>query len=325
MQRRDFIAFMGGAAVGWPIFAYAQQPKTPVVGFLNAGSPDGYAPYVKGFLHGLGETGFVEGKNVSVDYRWARGEYNRLQAMAADLVRRRVAVIAANTPAAPVAKAATTEIPIVFVSTGDPVMVGIVASFNRPGGNVTGVGLLGSNLETKRLEVLHELVPGTASLGVLVNSASPAADLQLRELQEAAGMIKRQIEIVRASTPLDIEAAFENATQKGAAALLVVQDPFYNSRREQLVTLAARYKKPVVYPLREFAEIGGLVSYGHNLVDGYRQMGVYAGRILKGEKPADLPVVQPTKFEFVINLKTAKTLGLAIPPSLLTTADEVIE
>jgi putative ABC transport system substrate-binding protein len=260
MQRRDFIAFIGGAAVGWPIFAYAQQPKAPVVGFLNAGSPDGYAPYVKGFLHGLGETGFVEGKNVSVDYRWARGEYNRLQAMAADLVRRRVAVIAANTPAAPVAKAATTEIPIVFVSTGDPVMVG-----------------------------------------------------------------KRQIEIVRASTPLDIEAAFENATQKGAAALLVVQDPFYNSRREQLVTLAARYKKPVVYPLREFAEIGGLVSYGHNLVDGYRQMGVYAGRILKGEKPADLPVVQPTKFEFVINLKTAKTLGLAIPPSLLTTADEVIE
>ena len=245
--------------------------------------------------------------------------------MAADLVRRKVAVIAANPPTAPVAKAATTEIPIVFVSTGDPVMLGLVTSFNRPGGNVTGVGLLGSELETKRLELLHQLVPGTTPLGVLVNPTNPAADLQLRELHEAAGVIKRQIDIVRASTALDIETAFEVAAQKGTGALLVVQDPFYNSRREQFVALAARHKQPVIYPLREFAEIGGLVSYGHNIVDEYRQMGVYAGRILKGEKPADLPVVQPTKFEFVINLKTAKTLGLTIPPSLLTAADEVIE
>jgi len=245
--------------------------------------------------------------------------------MAADLVRRKVAVIAANTPTAPVAKAATTEIPIVFVSTGDPVMLGLVTSFNRPGGNVTGVGLLGSELETKRLELLHQLVPGTTPIGVLVNPTNPAADLQLRELQGAAGVIKRQIDIVRASTAFDIETAFEIAAQKGAGALLVVQDPFYNSRREQLVALAAHHKQPVFYPLREFAEIGGLVSYGHNLVDEYRQMGVYAGRILKGEKPADLPVVQPTKFEFVINLKTAKTLGLTIPQSLLSTADEVIE
>ncbi len=297
----------------------------PVVGFLNGGTPDGYAPYVTGFIHGLNETGYVEDKNVTMDYRWARGQYDRLQAMAADLVSRKVAVIAANTPTAPVAKAATTEIPIVFVSTSDPVIGGIVTSFNRPGGNVTGVGLLGLELETKRLELLHELVSGSRPIGVLVNPANPAADLQLRKLQEAAGVIRREIEILRAKTALDIETAFEIAAQKGAGALLVVQDPFYNSRREQLVALAARHKLPVMYPLREFAEIGGLVSYGHDLVDGYRQMGVYAGRILKGEKPADLPVVQPTKFEFVINLKTAKTLGLTIPVSFLTAADEVIE
>ena len=325
MKRREFIKVIAGSAVVWPLGARAQQPKMPVVGFLNGGSPDGYALYVTGFIHGLSETGYVESKNVTVDYQWARGQYDRLQVMAADLVRRKVAVIAANTPAAPVAKAATTDIPIVFVSTGDPIMIGIVTSFNRPGGNVTGVGLLGSALETKRLELLHELVPGTTPISVLVNPTNPAADLQLRELQEAAGVIKRQINIVRANTTFDIETAFEIAAQQKAGALLVVQDPFYNSQREQLVALAARHKLPVMYPLREFTDIGGLFSYGHNLVDGYRQMGVYAGRILKGEKPADLPVVQPTKFEFVINLKTAKTLGLTIPPSLLTTADEVIE
>jgi putative ABC transport system substrate-binding protein len=245
--------------------------------------------------------------------------------LAVDLVRRKVAVIATNTPTAPVAKVATTEIPIVFVSTGDPVTGGLVTSFNRPGGNVTGVGLLGPELETKRLELLHQLVPGNAPIGVLVNPANPAADLHLSKLQEAAAVIRRQINILRASTAIDLETAFEIATQQGAAALLVVQDPFFNSRREQLVALAASHKQPVAYPLREFADLGGLISYGHDLVDGYRQMGVYAGRILKGEKPADLPVVQPTKFEFVINLKTAKTLGLNIPSSFLTTADEVIE
>jgi putative ABC transport system substrate-binding protein len=324
LRRREFITLLGGAAA-WPVTARAQQPRMPVVGFLNAGTPDGYAVYVTGFLQGLNESGYVEGKNVTVDYQWARGQYDRLQVMAADLVRRKVAVIAANTPAAPVAKAATTEIPIVFVSTGDPVMAGIVTSFNRPGGNVTGVGLLGSELETKRLELLHQFIPGTTPIGVLVNPTNPAANLQLRGLQNAAGVIKRQINIVRASTALDIGTNFTVAAQQGAGALLVVQDPFYNSRREQLVALAARHRLPVMYPLREFAEIGGLVSYGHNLVDGYREMGAYAGRILKGEKPADLPVVQPTKFEFVINLKTAKTLGLTIPQSLLTTADEVIE
>jgi putative tryptophan/tyrosine transport system substrate-binding protein len=324
MRRRQFITLLGGAAA-WPVTARAQEPRMPVVGFLNAGSPDGYAVYVTGFVQGLRETGYLDGKNVTVDYQWARGQYDRLPGMAADLVRRKVAVIAANTPVAPVAKAATTEIPIVFVSTGDPVMAGIVTSFNRPGGNVTGVGLLGAELETKRLELLHQFIPGTAPLGVLVNPTNPAASLQLRELQNAAGVIKRQINILRASTVLDIGTSFTTAAQQGAVALTVVQDPFYNSQRELLVALAARHKLPVLYPLREFAEIGGLVSYGHNLVDGYREMGVYAGRVLKGEKPADLPVVQPTKFEFVINLKTTKALELTVPPQLLAAVDAVIE
>ena len=325
MRRRQFVTMMAIAAVASAVGARAQQPKMPVVGFLNAGSPDGYAPYATGFLKGLNETGYVDGRNVAVDYQWARGQYDRVGVLAADLVRRKVAVIATNTPTAPVAKAATTEIPIVFVSTGDPVTGGLVTSFNRPGGNLTGVGLLGPELETKRLELLHELVPGTAPIGVLVNPANPAADLQLRKLQEAAGVIGRQIVILRATTAAEIDTAFEIAAQRGTAALLLVQDPFYNSRREQLVALAARHKKPVAYPLREFADMGGLMSYGHDLVDGYRQMGVYAGRVLRGEKPADIPVVQPTKFEFVINLKTAKTLGLTVPASLLITADEVIE
>jgi putative ABC transport system substrate-binding protein len=325
MRRRQFVTIMAMAAVASALGARAQQPKMPVVGFLNAGSPDGYGPYATGFLKGLNEIGYVDGRNVTVDYQWARGQYDRVGLVAADLVRRKVAVIATNTPTAPVAKAATTEIPIVFVSTGDPVTGGLVTSFNRPGGNLTGVGLLGPELETKRLELLHELVPGTTPIGVLVNPANPAADLQLRKLQEAAGVIRRQIDILRATTASEIDTAFEIAAKQGTAALLVVQDPFYNSRREQLVALAARHKKPVAYPLREFADMGGLMSYGHDLVDGYRQMGVYAGRVLKGEKPADLPVVQPTKFEFVINLKTAKTLALTIPASLLITADEVID
>ena len=325
MRRREFVTLLGGTAALWPIGARAQQPKIPVVGFLNGGTPDGYAPYVTGFIHGLNETGYVENKNVTMDYRWAKGQYDRLQAMAADLVHLKVAVIAANTPTALVAKAATTEIPIVFVNTGDPVGAGLVASFNRPGGNVTGVSLLGPELETKRLELLDQLIPGTTPIGVLVNPMNPAAALQLRKLQEAAGVIKRPIEILRASTANDIGTAFEIASRKGVAGLIVVQDPFYNSRRDQIVALAADHKRPVVYPLREFAEIGGLVSYGHDLVDGYRQMGVYAGRILKGERPVDLPVIQPTKFEFVINLKTAKMLGLEIAPATLARVDRVIE
>jgi putative ABC transport system substrate-binding protein len=325
MRRRQFITLLSGAAATWPLAARPQQTKMPVVGFLNAGSPDGYAPYVTGFLQGLAETGYIEGKSVAVDYRWARGRYDQLPAMAADLVRLNVAVIAANTPAAPVAKATTAEIPIVFVSTGDPVIADLVASFSRPQGNVTGVSLLGPPLEGKRLDVLHELIPGSTPIRVLVNPANPAADLQLHELRETAGAIKRQIDIARASTTLDIETSFEIAAQQKAAGLLVVQDPFYNSQREQLVTLAAQYKIVVMYPVREFVEAGGLVSYGHDLVDGYRKMGVYAGKILKGEKPANLPVVQPTKFELAINLKTARALELRVPPTLLTAADVVIE
>jgi putative tryptophan/tyrosine transport system substrate-binding protein len=323
-RRRLFLTLVGGAAV-WPPTTRAQQPKMPVVGFLNGGSPDGYAKYVTGFLRGLMETGYVEGKNVTVDYRWARGQYESLETMAADLVRQKVDVIAANTPAAPAAKAATSEIPIVFVSTGDAVIGGLVTGFNRPGGNMTGVGLLGPPLETKRLGLLHEFVPGIVPIRVLVNPANPAADLQLQQLRGAADVIKRHIDIAPASTALEIETAFEIAVQQRSAALLVVQDPFYNSQRVQLVALAARHRLPVMYPVREFVEIGGLVSYGHNLVDGYRAMGVYAGRILKGEKPADLPVVQPTKFEFVINLKTANDLGLPVSAGLLARADEVIE
>jgi putative ABC transport system substrate-binding protein len=246
MRRREFITLLGGAAAAWPLGARAQQPKMPVVGFLNGGTPDGYAPYVTGFRHGLNEAGYVEGKNVTMDYRWAGGHYDRLQAMAADLVHLKVAVIAANTPTAPVAKAATAEIPIVFVNTGDPVVAGLVASFNRPGSNVTGVSLLGPELETKRLELLDQLIPGTRPIGVLVNPMNPAADLQLRKLRESASLIKRQIDVLRASTALDIETAFEMAAQKGADGLLVVQDPFYNSRRDQIVALAAGYKRPVV-------------------------------------------------------------------------------
>jgi putative tryptophan/tyrosine transport system substrate-binding protein len=325
LRRREFITLLGGAVLASPVVAPAQQPGMPVVGFLNAGSPEGYAVYVAGFIQGLNESGYVEGRNVTVDYQWARGQYDRLQVMAADLVRRKVAVIAANTAATPVAKAATKEIPIVFVSTGDPVRAGIVTSFNRPGGNVTGVGLLGSELETKRLALLDQFIPGTAPFSVLVNPANPAADLQLRELQNAAAVIKRQINVVRASTAADIQSNFTIAAQQGAGGLLVVQDPFYNSQREQLVALADHHRLPVMYPLREFTELGGLVSYGHDLVDGYREMGAYAGRILKGEKPADLPVVQPTKFEFVINLKTIKALGLTVSPQLLATADALIE
>ena len=242
MQRREFITLLGGAAVTWPLVARAQQPKMPVVGFLNGGSPEGYAPYVAGFLHGLNESGYVEGKNVTVDYQWAKGQCDHLRVMAADLVRRKVAVIAANTPTALVAKALTTEIPIVFVNTGDPVMAGLVTSFNQPGGNVTGVSLLGPELDTKRLELLNQLLPGTTPIDVLVNPTNPASEFQLRKLQDAAVVIKRQIDIARASRAFDIETAFEIATQKRVGGILVVQDPVYNSQREQLVELAASHK-----------------------------------------------------------------------------------
>ena len=283
--------------------------------------------YVAAVRRGLSETGYVEGRNVTIEYRWAEGHYDRLPGLAADLVNRKVAVIlaAGGSDPAKAAKAATATIPIVFVSAGDPVKAGIVTSFNRPGGNVTGVSLLGSALEAKRLGLLHEITPGAASIGVLVNPKYPDAELQLRELQEAAGVIKRQIIIVRASTESEIDTAVASVAQQGAGALFVASDLLFASRRERMVTLMARHKLPASYNQREFAEIGGLVSYGTDFADGYRQAGIYVGKILKGASPADLPVMQPTKFELVINLKTAKALGITLPSGILSIADEVIE
>ena len=327
MQRREFITLLGGAAT-WPVVARAQQPAMPVVGFIHI-LPAEYVPtsWLAALRHGLKEAGFVEGQNVAIEYRWAEGHSDRLPGLVADLVDRKVAVIftAGGSDPAKAAKVATATIPIVFVTAGDPIRAGIVASLNRPGGNVTGVSLLGSELEAKRLGLLNEIVPGAAAIGVLVNPKFPEASLQLRELQEAAGVIKRKIYIIRVSTETEIDAALTTVTQQGAVALLVAQDPFLTSRREQLVALAAHYKLPAIYPLRDFAKIGGFVSYGTDFADGFRQAGIYGGKILKGARPADLPVMQPTKFDFVINLKTAKSLGLTVPPMLLARADEVIE
>jgi putative ABC transport system substrate-binding protein len=276
---------------------------------------------------GLSETGYIEGQNVTVEYRLADGQYDRLPGLAADLVDRKVAVIlaAGGSDPAKLAKAATTTIPIVFISAADPVKAGVVTNFSRPEANVTGVSLIGSALEAKRVELLEQLVPGVPLIGVLVNPKYPDAELQIREVQEAAGATKRQIDIVLASTESEIDTAFATLVQRGVGALVIVQDVFFNSRRELLVTLAARYKLPAIYNQREYAEIGGLISYGTQFADGYRQAGVYVGKILNGANPSDLPIMQPTKFEMMINIKTAKTLGLEIPPQLLARADEVIE
>jgi ABC-type uncharacterized transport system substrate-binding protein len=327
MQRREFITVVGGAAAVWPLVVRAQQARMPVVGFLHSASLSYIERIASAVRQGLNETGYTEGQNVVIEYRLAEGQYDRLPELAADLVDRKVAVILAGGGSEPAkaAKAASTTIPIVFVSAADPVKAGVVASLNRPGGNVTGISVLGSALEGKRLGLLHEIVPGIASIGVLVNPKYPDADLQLRELQEAAGAIKRQISILRASNESEIDAAFATVAQQGAVAILVAQDPLFVGRSNKLVSLAARYKLPAIYYQREFAEIGGLVSYGPNFAEGYRQAGIYVGKILKGAKPADLPVMQPTKFELVVNLKTAKTLGLEIPATLLARADEVIE
>ena len=327
MQRREFITLMGGAAASWPFGARAQQPAVPVVGFLTSLSPGYSERYAPAFRQGLSETGYREHQNIVIEYRSADGQYHRLSGLVADLIDHKVAVIfaAGGSDPAKAAKAATATIPIVFVSGADPIAAGIVTSLNRPGGNITGVSLLGSALEAKRLGLLHEIIPGGASIGVLVNPKYPDADLQLRELQEAAGVIKRQINIVRASTEYEIDTAFATVAQQGAGALLVAQDPFFTTRREQFATLAIRHKLPGIYAIREFPAAGGLMSYGASITDAFRLAGVYVGRILKGEKPADLPVQQSTKFELVINLKTAKALGLEISPSLLARSDEVIE
>jgi putative tryptophan/tyrosine transport system substrate-binding protein len=323
MQRRAFIAALAGAAV-WPLAARTQQPPIPVIGLLNSLSADW--PFGVAFRQGLKEMGYVEGQNVVIEYRWAEGHYDRLPELAADLVRRQVAVIAATggDPSALAAKAATTTIPIVFNVAEDPVKAGLVTSLNRPGGNMTGVSLLTGALEGK-LELLHELVPGAAVIAVLLNPNFMEAGTQSRIVDTAARTLNRQIQILNVSNDRDIDVAFTGMDQQRAGALLVASDPFFFIRREQLVALAARHAVPTIYFVREFVMAGGLMSYGTNFADLYRQLGVYAGRILKGEKPADLPIVQPTKFELVINLKTAKALGLEVPQSLLARADEVIE
>jgi ABC-type uncharacterized transport system substrate-binding protein len=327
VKRREFITVLSGAAVApivWPTVADTQP--LPVVGILNSGSPGELADLTAAFVQGLGETGYVEGRTAAIEYRWAEGQYDRLPALAADLVSRQVAVIFATSSASTVAaKAATAKIPIVFTMGGDAVQRGIVASLSRPGGNITGVNFFASTLGAKQLELLHELVPNVSMVAFLVNPKNSGASVQTNAAQEAARRLTQRPQVLTANTDAEVENAFAALVRERAGALLVGGDAFLTDRRHQIVALAARYAVPAVYPLREFAAIGGLMSYASSQTAAYRQAGVYAGRILKGETPADLPVQLPTKFELVINLKTAKALGIDIPPKLLALADEVIE
>jgi ABC-type uncharacterized transport system substrate-binding protein len=327
MRRREFIMLLGSAAAAWPLAARAQQPVNPVIGYLHSGSVGPYAHLLAAFHQGLNETGTVEGNNVAIEYRWAEGHYDRLSALAADLVGRHVALLVAQGGDPPVlaAKSATATIPIVFTVSSDPVKLGLVASVNRPGGNVTGFWAYTSLLGTKRLELMQQLLPANTSITVLINPDNPNADIDTPELRDAARTLGQSISLVKARSEAEIDAIFATLGKRRAAALLVNTDPFFLARRAQIVSLAARHGVPAIYAQREFVTAGGLISYGSSLADGYRQVGIYAGRILKGERAADLPVVQPTKFDFVINLKTAKALGLTVPPTLLARADEVIE
>jgi putative ABC transport system substrate-binding protein len=327
MRRREFVTLLGGAALAWPLAARAQQPAMPVIGFLDNGSPGPSTSGVRAFLRGLNEAGFVEGRNVAVEYRWAEDQNDRLPALAADLVRRKVDVIVtpASTLAAFAAKEATTTIPIVFGVGFNPVELGLVASFNRPAGNLTGISRLAHDVATKRLELLHEMVSAAMSIAVLSNPANRAHAAETRELQVAARVLGLRLLALNASSLSDIETAFAILVQQRVGGLLVSTDNLFSNLREQLATLAARHMVPAMYGYREYVAVGGLMSYGANWVDSFRQVGVYAGRILKGQKPADLPVQQSTKVELVINLTTAKALGLDVPAKVLALADEVIE
>jgi putative ABC transport system substrate-binding protein len=326
MRRREFIKLLGGATAGWPFSARAQPSTRPVIGFMSARSPDDTGLVLQAFLKGLGEAGFFDGQNVTIEYRWARGDYSRLPAFAAEFVQRRVNVLATTggEPSALAAKQATSTIPIVFVA-GDPVKAGLVESLNRPGGNATGSYIATSEMEQKRLSLLHELTPGVSLIGVLLNPNFADAARQLRELEEAARIIGRRLVVAKASNDEELNVAFALLLQQGIGALLVATDPYFDTRRDRIIAFAAQNRLPAVYQFREYAFAGGLVSYAPSITDAYRQAGNYTGRVLKGEKPADLPVLQPTKFDFVINLKTAKALGLTVPFGLLNAADEVIE
>ena len=326
MRRREFIRLAGGAAA-WPVLAHGQQAM-PVIGFLHSASAATFAEHIPAFHKGLNEAGYVDGQNVTIDYRWAEGHNESLPALAVDLVRRRVAVIVTpiSTPASLAAKAATSTIPIVFVIGADPVKIGLVASLNQPGGNVTGISDIGVQLGAKRLTLLHELLPNAVRFAVLVNPNNPSiTEAYVSELQTAASAIGRQIEVVTAGTNSGIDTAFATIVRMRADAFLISPEALFVTRRVQLLTLAARHALPALYHRREFADAGGLMSYGSSLAEQFRQTGLYAGRILKGEKPAEMPVQLPTKFEFIINLQTAKTIGIDIPPTLLARADEVIE
>jgi putative ABC transport system substrate-binding protein len=327
VRRREFIFTLGGAAVAWPLTARAQQPATPVIGFLSLGSPETNAHLVAAFRKGLGEIGYIEGRNVTVEFRWANGRNDRLPTLATDLIRRQVAVLVAvgGSVTAQAAKAATATIPIVFAGGGDPVALGLVTSLNHPGGNATGAVLMSTELEAKRLELLREAVPKADAFAMFVNPTSPNAEYGIRIAQEVERATGRKVHILNASSERDIDAAFAGLARLQVGGLLVGSDAFFNTRRDQLVALAAHYRVPAMYDRREFPVDGGLMSYGPLLTETFHQVGLYTGRILKGEKPADLPVMQPTKFELVINLKTAKALGITIPSNVLALADEVIE
>ena len=327
LGRRDFITLVGGAAVAWPLAARAQQPATPVIGFLSSGSPRTFVNFLKAFHAGLSDEGFVERRNVAIVYRWAEGHFDELDALATELVAEGAAVIAATggVRSAEAAKNATTTIPVVFVIGFDPVKVGLVASFNKPGGNLTGTTIITTELATKRLSLLYDLDPGMRNVAILVNPESMRADVEIENVIVAARDTGRPLFVLRASSISEIDAAFASLAEQQLRALIISAAPFFMTRRAQLVGLAASHKMPVVYPFREFVDDGGLMSYGPSLTSAYRRAGVYAGRILKGAKPGELPIELPSRFEFLINLKTAKTLNLTIPPGVLAIADEVIE